>query len=241
MNFRTTATLAAACLFASAGVARAQAPASVSTQATAPAGKEERNSLHAPATAGDAQAQFALGNYYFQTRYVGLDYAQALAWYRASAAQGFAPAQDQLGSMYKNHIGLPRSAGQGNIHGKRNVEDFTSELEEQGDGAWQNATAPVHDPVFDQAQRWANVQDLHGRIDAVESDALYQEDLASQLEHMGKGKNDGISKVFHAMGSVGATKYHIQAERDRDEAARLRDELARIESQRQTVADDRTP
>jgi len=141
MNFRTTATLAAACLFASAGVARAQAPASVSTHATAPAGNEERNSLHAPATAGDAQAQFALGNYYFQTRYVGLDYAQALAWYRASAAQGFAPAQDQLGSMYKNHIGLPRSAGQGNIHGKRNVEDFTSELEEQGDGAWQNATA----------------------------------------------------------------------------------------------------
>lgn len=100
---------------------------------------------------------------------------------------------------------------------------------------------PVHDPGFDQAQRWANIQDLHGRIDAVESDALYQEDLASQLEHMGKGKNDGISKVFHAMGSVGATKYHIQAERDRDEAARLRDELARIESQRQTVADDRTP
>ena len=30
------------------------------------------------AAAGDAQAQFALGNYYFHIRYVTLDYAQVL-------------------------------------------------------------------------------------------------------------------------------------------------------------------
>jgi hypothetical protein len=30
------------------------------------------------ATTGDAQAQFALGNFYFRTRFVTLDYAQLL-------------------------------------------------------------------------------------------------------------------------------------------------------------------
>ena len=60
------------------------------------------------AAAGDAQAQFALGNYYFRARYVTLEYAQALSWTRKSAAQGFAPAQNQLGSMYENRIGVPQ-------------------------------------------------------------------------------------------------------------------------------------
>ncbi|HEX4758475.1 MAG TPA: tetratricopeptide repeat protein [Terracidiphilus sp.] len=60
------------------------------------------------ATAGDTQAQFALGNYYFNIRFETLDYLQVLTWYRKSAAQGFAPAQNQLASMYENNIGLPQ-------------------------------------------------------------------------------------------------------------------------------------
>src|SRR5690348_11751844 len=106
MSFRTTATRAAFSLLALAAVARAQAPAQISTRATAPSGNEEFEALLAAAAAGEAQAQSALGDYYFRARYVTLDYAQALAWYRKSAAQGFAPAQNQLGSMYKNHVGL---------------------------------------------------------------------------------------------------------------------------------------
>ena len=86
-----------------------------------------------------------------------------------------------------------------------------------------------------------NIRDLRGRIDAVESDALYQEDLASPLEHMDKGRTDGVSKIFKAMGSVGAVKYHVLVAKHREEAARLRDELARTENQRQTAADDRAP
>ena len=107
MSFRTTVTRAALFLFALTAVARAQAPEQTSTQATASPGTEP-NSLLAAAAAGDAQAQFNLGNYYFGTRYVTLDYAQALSWYRKSAAQGFAPAQNQLGTMYENKIGLPQ-------------------------------------------------------------------------------------------------------------------------------------
>jgi uncharacterized protein len=60
------------------------------------------------AAAGDAQAQFALGNYYFRARYVTLDYLDAFCWYRKSSNQGFAPAQNQLASMYENNIGVPR-------------------------------------------------------------------------------------------------------------------------------------
>ena len=75
----------------------------------------------------------------------------------------------------------------------------------------------------------------------MEGDAQYQEDLASQLEGMGKGKNDGISKIFTAMGSAGATKYHALATQDRAEAATLRDQLAAIEAQSQSSLVARNP
>jgi hypothetical protein len=80
-----------------------------------------------------------------------------------------------------------------------------------------------------QAQRRANIQDLHRRIDEVEADALHQDDLVDQFEHNGKG--GGITKIINAMGSVGAVKFRIEAENYRAEAARLRDELARIENE----------
>lgn len=430
MNFRTTVMRAAFLLFALAAVARAQAPAEISTPPNAPPSADS-NSLLAAAAAGDAQAQFNLGNYYFTARYVTLNYAQALSWYRKSAAQGFAPAQNQLGGMYQNNFGLPQnyksavnyyrlaanqgyalaeyhlagmykaglsvhrdykqafnwyskaadqnladaeeevgyfyqaglgvkrdyaqaiawytraanhgdhdaenqlgfmaeqgwgqpqnyaealswfskaaehgsdeaqenmgfiyqhggpgvpvdyvkaislfdqaaalgnsdaenqlgwmyqygqgvqqddatalswyqlSAARDNINGERNLEDFTSDLEEDGD--LQNASAAVHDAAFDQAQRWADVLDLHSRIDAVETDALYQDDIAAQLEGMGKGKTDGVSKIFKAMGNVGAVKYHVLAQKDRYEAASLRDQLAQIENSNQPTAEARTP
>src|ERR1700745_3216894 len=59
------------------------------------------------ATAGDAQAQFALANYYFRARYLTLDYPELVTWSRNSSNQGFAPAQNQLASMYENRIGVP--------------------------------------------------------------------------------------------------------------------------------------
>src|SRR5262249_10658206 len=61
------------------------------------------------AAAVSAQAQFALTHSYFQARYVTLNYVDMLVWYQKSAAQGYAPAQNQLGSMYENNIGLPQN------------------------------------------------------------------------------------------------------------------------------------
>jgi len=81
------------------------------------------------------------------------------------------------------------------------------------------------------AQRWAEIRDLRARITGLESDAVEQDDLANQLEGMGNGKPDVISKTFHAMGSVGAVKFHVEAAKYRAEAVRLREQLAELENQ----------
>jgi hypothetical protein len=121
----------------------------------------------------------------------------------------------------------------GNTQGKNNLQILTDDLQDNG-GEWQNATAPVSDPVIAQAQRWAKIRDLHSRIDKVEAEALYQDDLAEQLTHTGNGKSGAVVKVMNAMGSVGAVKFRIEAEKYRAEAARLRDQVAQIETQNQS-------
>ncbi|HET7216031.1 MAG TPA: hypothetical protein VFL79_20755, partial [Terriglobia bacterium] len=71
MKFWTAVARMAFFMFALAAVAGAQAPAQTSAQTAAPPGADP-NSLLAAATAGDAQAQFKLGEYYFSARYVTL-------------------------------------------------------------------------------------------------------------------------------------------------------------------------
>ncbi len=55
------------------------------------------------AESGDPEAQFKLGEAYSNGRVVPSDQL-AIAWYRQSAAQGFAPAQNRLGLIYQ-HVG----------------------------------------------------------------------------------------------------------------------------------------
>ena len=126
------------------------------------------------------------------------------------------------------------AADQGNTQGKNNLQVFTDDLEDSG--GLQNVTAHGSDPAIARAENWAKIQNLQSQIAGLEGDAQNQDDLADQLEHMGKGKNKGASKLFNAIGSVGAVKYHVEAEKYRAEAARLRDELAQIESQNQSTA-----
>ena len=135
------------------------------------------------------------------------DDGEALAWYQLSAQQG-------------------------NTHGQNNLQAFTDDLNYQGGGVWENAVnEKVNDPAFLRAQRWADIRDLRARITGLESDAVQQDDLAAQLEGMGNGKKDAISKTFRAMGSVGAVKFHVEAGKYRAEAARLREQLAKLENQ----------
>ena len=75
----------------------------------------------------------------------------------------------------------------------------------------------------------------------MEDDAQDQNDLSYQLEHTGKGKNDAITRLFNAAGSVPAVKYHAEAAKYRAEAARLREELTQLENQPQPTASVLTP
>lgn len=66
--------------------------------------------LLAKAKAGDAEAQFEVGNTYNYGDKV--DYAQALIWYRKGAEQGNADSQFQLGGLYHFGHGVPQDDGQ---------------------------------------------------------------------------------------------------------------------------------
>jgi len=61
--------------------------------------------LRAAANAGDAGAQFILGNTYLTGQGVPQDDVEAVRWYRLAAEQGQAAAQSSLGAMYANGRG----------------------------------------------------------------------------------------------------------------------------------------
>ncbi len=169
------------------------------------------------------------------------DYAKAMSWFVEAAAHGDSDAENQLGWMYQFGQGVEpddakavtwyrMSADQGKRRGIDNLDQFKGVLEDRGSGFWEAANFTVTDAAIARAQRWVNIQDLRSRIAGLEGDAQNQDDIADQLEHTGKGKNDAITKIFNAVGSVPAVKFHIEAAKYRTEAARLREELARIEN-----------
>jgi TPR repeat protein len=196
---------------------------------------------------GNRQAQENIGYIFQHGTGVQTDYVQAMYWFKQAAAQGNSDAENQLGWMYQFGQGVKSdnamaltwyglAADQGNVQGENNLQSLTDDLQDNGGGEWQSATSAVSDAAVAQAQRREKIQDLHRRIDKVEADALYQDDLADQLEHTGKGKSGAVVKVINAMGTVGAVKFRIEAAKYRAEAAQLRDELAQIESQKQSSA-----
>jgi TPR repeat protein len=68
--------------------------------------------LLAKAKAGNAEAQYQVGNAYNYGDKVRQDYAQALIWYRKGAEQGNADSQFQLGGMYHFGHGVPQDDGE---------------------------------------------------------------------------------------------------------------------------------
>jgi TPR repeat protein len=174
---------------------------------------------------------------------VAVDYDQARTWYYKAADQGNGDALNQLGWMYQYGQGVPQDNGEalrwyqlsaqtGNMHGQNNLQAFTDNLDYQGGADLANAiNEKVNDPALLRAQHWAEIRDLRARITGLESDAVQQDDLAHQLEGMGNGKDDFVSKTFHGMGKVGAVKFHVEAAKYRAEAAQLREQLAELESQ----------
>jgi uncharacterized protein len=64
--------------------------------------------LLAKAKAGDAKAQYELGNKFNYGQGVRLDYAQAAFWYAKSAERGDPDSQFQLGGLYHVGHGVPQ-------------------------------------------------------------------------------------------------------------------------------------
>ena len=63
-------------------------------------------SLEKKASAGDAEAQIALGLAYDQGRGIAQDRRTAAEWFAKAAAQGVAEAQFNLGTMYSSGVGV---------------------------------------------------------------------------------------------------------------------------------------
>ena len=63
--------------------------------------------LTSDATAGNAEAQFALGNAYLKGDGVAADATQAAKWYLLAADQGFTQAQVQMALKYAHGNGVP--------------------------------------------------------------------------------------------------------------------------------------
>lgn len=61
---------------------------------------------------GHAEAQYQLGNYWYDGLLVKTDFEQALHWYEQASLQGHAEAQYRLGLMFANGEGVPVNRSQ---------------------------------------------------------------------------------------------------------------------------------
>ncbi len=69
----------------------------------------------AAAEAGDMQAQFEMGELYYQGEHTPQDLVKALTWYEQASVQGHPDAQYRLGMMNQNGEGVPRNLPQAYI------------------------------------------------------------------------------------------------------------------------------
>ncbi len=71
------------------------------------------NNVRMKAEAGDAAAQFAMGDYYLDRHVSPTDAGEAAKWYRLAAEQGHSEAQASLGMMCAMGEGVPQDMVQG--------------------------------------------------------------------------------------------------------------------------------
>lgn len=78
-----------------------------------PEALQQRRELVARATAGDRDAQSAMGDRCREgDEFAPQDFAEAMRWYRLAADQGDANAQNNIGAMYEHGMGVPVDTAQ---------------------------------------------------------------------------------------------------------------------------------
>jgi TPR repeat protein len=61
------------------------------------------------ASAGNAEAQYNIGNLYYRGEGVSVDYKQAVDWFLKAANNGYIDAMNRIGHMYENGIYVTKS------------------------------------------------------------------------------------------------------------------------------------
>ena len=131
--------------------------------------------LRTSAEAGDAYAQFKLGQRYDEGTGVPQSYRQAMEWFEKAAKQGHVDAQVNLGTLYLQGEGAPQSAQMGLFWFDRAAEQGhplafvkLGWMYAQGRGVLQD---------FLQAHKWYNLAAANGYTKA----AGYRDALAKQM------------------------------------------------------------
>ena len=131
--------------------------------------------LRKSAKAGDASAQFRLGQLYDEGTGVPQDYGQAKEWFEKAAKQGHAGAQVNLGTLYLQGEGAPQSSQMALFWLSRAAEQGHALafaklgwVYEQGRGVLQD---------FIQAHKWYSLAVANGYEKAAE----YRDALAKQM------------------------------------------------------------
>lgn len=102
--------------------AQSQAPLLISTHEHCAVNRVDEESMplaleqcRVAAEAGDMQAQFEMGEFYYRGEHSPQDLPKALSWYEQASVQGHPDAQYRLGLMNQHGEGMPRNLPQAYI------------------------------------------------------------------------------------------------------------------------------
>ncbi|KXS32429.1 MAG: Sel1 protein [Candidatus Gallionella acididurans] len=152
------------CLFALANPAMAEPMADAANAYRAGNYATAIKLLIPQAKHGDARAQSALGQMFYDGKGVPRDYKKAAKWFLLAAARGDVLAQYALGTMYQDGEGVPRDY-------KEAVKWYLSAAE-QGDASAQSELGRMYKDGHDvpqnypEAAKWCHLAALQGRTGA---------------------------------------------------------------------------
>lgn len=123
---------------------------------------------------GYAEAQFVLGEYWYQGQLTPRDYAQALKWFEQASVQGHAMAQLRLGTMFYRGEGIQANSIQAYIVFKMSAINGSDEALDSADSVaaqMQNNELEVANQVLAQIFR-SYLMELSGEPDNLQPPAF---------------------------------------------------------------------
>jgi TPR repeat protein len=137
------------------------------------------DTLRARAEAGNASAQYSLGNMYVNGRGVPEDDAEAVRWYRLAADQGVAEAQYNLGGMYDYGLGVPEDYGEALRWYRLAADQGHAEAQVNLGRMYANGRGVPQDYV--QAHMWYNLAASRTTGEARDSAVEFRDNLADLM------------------------------------------------------------